>query len=529
MKLSTLDRLRKPAILLLIGALIGFHPVWRYKLPRSSEAWSHLENLERIPSAADAANFGKMLDLFENRQHYTKYPVFYIVAKILHIDTPWKAAVFSASIFSILPLLMFLFARSIFDELTAFVAGLLVAITSAFVYTMNFFSGGEPMAIALLLLALLLHLKYRPLTALPIYMCIIFLHPFTSLFLWVLLLLLPLFSKPASWRDTVETVVCTALYSLSLLAWILFQISTGLPLGHFITANLSIQILSTLFLAITGAVSLILLLRPRVVPLDRLMMLVTDASRRYLVSLILLLEVIFLLLFATTGVPGTEQLLSPLLVAFYVPLLLAIGMTVLRGREAEPFTSAFVFSSLLLIIVGVVIFPKGIPVYRLAPYGAIALALLFSPLVRRPNLRWALPLVFAGLAATTYPGPSFYFGFDEQYYPSEAAAVSRIESITIGGRVLTDVRMEDSIRYLGRSDPVVPEGGPLILNGRDVALLTSQIRQLGFYPPGAEWFRSPFTLNLTNLDLESVRIYDNGRTEILFLSGKQVKLGGIQD
>ncbi len=529
MKLPPLDRTKKAIVLLLVGLLVGLHPVLRHRLPRSSEAWSHLENIRKIPSAADAADFGKMLELFENRQHYTKYPLFYVIAKLLSVDSPFSAAAFSAIIFAFLPLLMFLLARSFLDDLEAFACGLVIAVTSAFAYTMNFFSGGEPLAVGLLLVALTLHLRRGPIAALPLYLAIILLHPFTSLLLWTLLIVLPFFSQPDSGRRGIEQALCTGIFSLAFLGWMLFQISAGLPLGDYIGSNLGQGMLLAVFVTLTSGSLVAQALRRRFGPLGRASAAAVRSLQQGLPTLVVLLELIFFALFVSAGVPGTEQTVRPFAALFYLPLLAAIGMVGLRRREAEPFTAAFVASVMALFLAGILILPKGIPVYRLAPYGAIGLSLMLAPCIAQPKGRLLLPFVLAGLAATTYPGPSFYFGFDEQYYPSELAAVARIPDVTFKGCVLSDVRMEDFIRYETGLEPTTPEGEPVDLGSGCVALLTDQIRQQGFYPPGHEWFRHPFKLDLAGLEAESIRMYDNGWAEILVLCENKVRLGLVPD
>jgi len=311
LKLPPLDRTRKAILLLFVGLLVGFQPVLRHRLPRSSEAWSHLENIDKIPSAADAADFGKMLDLFENRQHYTKYPLFYVIAKLLSVDSPFRAAAFSAIVFAFLPLLMFLLARSVLDELEAFACGLVIAVTSAFVYTMNFFSGGEPLAVAFLLVALTLHLRRGPIAALPLYLAIIFLHPFTSLLLWTLLVLLPFFSQPDSRSRVIAQGLCTGIFSLAFLGWILLQISAGLPLGDYIGSNLDQGTLLAVFITLTAASLVAQEMKPRFGPLGRATALAARSLERGLPTMIVLLELIFLALFIGTGIPGTEQVVRP--------------------------------------------------------------------------------------------------------------------------------------------------------------------------------------------------------------------------
>jgi len=529
LKLPPLEPTKKALVLLLVGLLVGFHPVLRHRLPRSSEAWSHLENIGKIPSAADAANFGKMLELFENRQHYTKYPLFYVIGKLLSIESPFSAAAFSAIVFAFLPLLMFLLARSVLDDLEAFVCGLVVAVTSAFVYTMNFFSGGEPLAVALLLIALTLHLRRGPLAALALYIAIIFLHPFTSLLLWTLLVVLPFFSRPDAGRRAIEQALCTGIFSLAFLGWMLLQISAGLPLGDYIGSSLGQGTLVAAFAVLTLGSLMAQVLRRRFGPLGRAIAVAVRSLQRSLPTLIVLLELIFLVLFVVAGVPGTEQIVRPCTALFYLPLLAAIGMVGLRRREVEPFTVAFVSSVIALFLAGILIFPKGIPAYRLAPYGAMGLSLMLAPCISQARGRLLLPLVLAGLAATAYPGPSFYFGFDEQYYPSELAAVTSMPHVTVKGCVLSDVRMEDFIRYETGLEPTAPEAGPVDLGSGCVALLTNQIRRQGFYPPGHEWFRHPFKLDLSGLEAESMTVYDNGWAEIIVVGENKVSLGLVSD
>ncbi len=506
---------------------MGFHPVWRYQLPRSSEAWSHLQNLQAIPSALDAARLGKMLDLFHNRQHYTKYPLFYVIAKGFSVDTPWKAAVFSAAVFSILPLLVYLLARVTFNELEALLAGLIVAVTSAFVYTMNFFSGGEPLAVALLLLGLWIHTRYRPLASVPIYVAIVFLHPLTSLFAWIFLLILPILSRPPSRKEVLETAGTILVFSAAFLSWMLFQILAGLPLGYFVTTKLSTGIMLGLYVSITGGFVIAILLQERIPTLYALFDKMKSWVRRYLTHLILLLEAIFLVLLLTVGMPGTEQDITPLVAAFYLPLLGAVALGGLRGCELEPMTAALVSASLVLIIAGVLLLPRGVPVYRLAPYCAIALGFLVVPVIRRPRMRLALPLVIAGLAATVYPTASFYFGFDEQYYPPEAAALDKIGNATLGGRVMTDVRMEDFVAYSSHRELLIPPEGPVTLRARDMALVNPLMRDEGFYPPGAQWFRDPFKLDLSIIDSASTKTYHNGWVELYHVPEEGLEISEV--
>jgi hypothetical protein len=405
--LKALGRFRKPAILLLLGCLVGFHPVWRYQLPRSSEAWSHLENLDRIPSATEALRIGRMLDLFGRRQHYPKYPLFYVAAKAAQVNSPLRAAVFSAVVFSILPVLMFLLARSVFDELTAFVAAVLVAVASSFVYTMNFFSGGEPLAVAVMLVALILHLRYRPVLALPLYLIVLLLHPYASLFLWVFLLVLPLASDPGRpSRERNEEIACAGVFSLAFLGWMLFQISAGLPLGDLIAGNLPALTLSAALLGTAGAALVAAALRVRVGSLEALLGFTVGSFRRYLHRLLLPIEVAVLALLMVAGAPGTEQVVTLSAALFHLPLIAAVALASFRGREAETLTTAFTLALLVVFAAGMVL-PEGVPVYRLAPYASIALALLLAPLVRRPRARWALPFLVGGMAMAAYPGPPF--------------------------------------------------------------------------------------------------------------------------
>jgi len=506
--------------------LVGFYPVWRYRLPRSSEAYSHLENLRRIPSALDALNFGKMLRLFERKQHYTKYPLFYFLAKALSINSPSRAAVFSAAVFSLLPLMGFLTATGIFDESSAFVSGLVLAFTSAFVYTMNFFSGGEPLAVLLLLLALFLHLKFRPLAALPAYVAIVFLHPLTSLILWVLLLILPFFLRPSSRPAALELTAVISSFSAVLLSWILFQSLADLPLGYFMTESLPLYVIFTIFASLTSVSCLLMLVGERAPSVDHLTRSAAGTIRNHLPAILLVLEVVFLVIFATFGVRGTQQLVAPSTAIFYAPLLAAVALIGLRRGQIEPFPAALATAFVLLMLAGLIAVPRGVPVYRLAPYGAIALALLLGPLVRRPGVRWLLPVVIAGLATTAYPTAAFYFGFEEQYFPAEAAAIARISNETLTGSVMTDTRMEDPIVYATGSKVLIPSGEQLSLGRGDLAVLTGLSRTYGFYPPGAQWFREPFELNLSDLAEGSLKAYDNGWTEILIVDRQRVKLGG---
>ncbi len=516
--------LKGPAILLLVGLLIGLHPVFRFGLPRSSEAFSHLENLRRIPSAWDALDFTRMVDLFQNREHYAKYPLFYVLAKAVSVDAPWRAALFSGVVFALLPVLAYLLARSLLGSASAFLAGLVVATTSAFVYTMNFFSGGEPLAFAVLFAGLLVHSRHRFAAGLPLYILVIFLHPFTALFLWVVLLALTFLSSPDCSRQVAEWGLCLLAYSASFLAWILVQIHLKLPLGHFITDNVDATWFSAAIMATALGTLGTIFLRQRFKSIEGVMDPIIGLYRRRLTVLLVVLEIVLLVWFGMFGVPGTEQSIPLRTALYYAPLLAAVGLIGLRKDEIDPFTSALTTSVLTMIAAGMILFPRGIPVYRLAPYGAVALGLLLGPCVKNQRCRLVLPFILAGLAATVYPGPSVYFGFDEQYYPCELAAVERVSDLTVSGAVFTDVRMEDLVRFVTGKDVEAPTGDPVRVSGSDAALLNLRMRRTGFYPAGAEWFRQPLRIDLSLLDRVSTRSYDNGQCEILLLSGTDVEV-----
>jgi hypothetical protein len=517
--------LAAPLGLLVIGVVVGFYPAARYHLPRSSESWSHLKNLETIPSALDAANIPRMLELFERRQHYAKYPLFYVVCELLAVDTPEEAALYSAAIFSVLPLLAFALARTQAGDLEAFFAGVLIGISPAFVYTMNFFSGGEPLAVALLLLGALIYLRYGPLFSLPVFAAIVLLHPLTSLFVWFMLLLLPFFTG-GSTQSTSRTALCIAGYSGLLLAWMLFQISEGLPLGGYITANLGGAHVSLLVLAPTSVAVIMLATRDRRPGFGEMLSGLVARFKGNLIWGILILEILLLVAFMVSDLPGTEQGLDPSLVAFYLPLLAAISLTYFARDCVMPLGAVGALCFLLLML-GSLLIPRGIPAYRLAPYGALALALLLSPLIKKARLRPALFVVVAALAFTAYPPPRYYFGFDEQYYPWEVDAASMLPRTSTGGRILTDVRMEDLLAFYGQGNLLVPAQGPVELAGRDLVFLTYQMRRYGLYPPGAEWFREPFQLETAPLEEQATRLYDSQRVSIYFLAGSEMSLAEV--
>jgi hypothetical protein len=519
----------KIVLLLILGALVGFQPVLTYRLPRSSESWSHLQNLDRIPGPLAASDVPRMLELFENRQHYTKYPLFYVICEALSVDSALKAAVFSAAVFSILPVLVFLVASTRLDQLSAMTAGIITAVAPSFVYTTNFFSGGEPLAIALMLAGLYLYLRHRPLAALPAFGLVILLHPITSLFLWVLILVMLVLGVGGN-IGLREDAICTSIYSALLLLWLLFQISTGLPLGEYMVSNISSPILVLSFVVVTLAALLARWVRVGSGvfsagslrhPLDRLVGLLTGRLTR----VILVLEVSLIVLFVACGVPGTQNSLNPSHLVYYSPLLVLIALPALAGpRPRSEVTSAMIFSFLGLLAVGLTLFSKGVPVYRLAPYGTLSLALLVAPVVRYPRLRWVLPLLLLGLAATAYPEPALYFGFDEQYYPAEDAAVSRCTELTLSGSVHTDVRMEDMIAYRTDREVIVTGAGGSSVGDADLVLITENMREQGFYPPGAEWHRTPFRVELGSLHELGNVIYDNGWSELYWAAGREIPL-----
>ncbi len=514
-------------ILALIGVLVGFHPVWRFGMPRSSETWSHLQNLERIPTAIDALRINKMLELFDYRQHYTKYPLFYFVAKLLGINSPQEAANYSAVVFTALPLLFFLLARSELDELEAFTAGLIVATTAAFAYTMNFFSGGEPLGVATMLLGLIVSSRTRPVAALPFYLMVVFLHPFTSIFLWLVMLVLNVFPGRDRGRD-VESAIVTAVFSGCLLTWLLFQISLGLPLGSFITSTISMGLLAALITLGTGGSLGIMLLGDRLPAVSGAVSAAFEFLSQKIGLLLVILEATLLLVFFFGGVPGTEQGLKLGTILFYLPLLAAIPMIGLRPMKPGRLSIAFFASFITMVAAGLLVIPQGVPVYRLAPYGALALALLLGPVIMVAKARYALALILAGMTATSYPSAAHYFGFDEQYYPSESSALSILPNTTLSGRILTDVRMEDMARFHGFNSMLVPDERPANLSPRDAGLVTSHMRETGFYPPGSEWYREPFKLGLAELDAGGTRLYDSLRVQLYFATDA-LELRGVAD
>jgi hypothetical protein len=503
-----------------MGVLVAFHPFLRYGLPRSSEAWSHLENLDRIPSALQAANFGRMLKLFDYQQHYAKYPLFYISARAFGINSPKEAAAFSAILFSLLPLLYYLLVRTELPVKAATAASVVLATTSAFVYTMNFFSGGEPLAMVVMLVGLLLHRRLRPLAALPFYVMVIFLHPITSTYLWLLLILRSgLVEMPT--RKT-EEAFTTLAFAIPLLVWFLFQISLGLPLGDYMVASLGVVIFAFLFI-VASALSIAMLLRDRYTSLGRILSGLRDLLARRLPLAVIVLEACLLLLLLVVGAPGTEQKLELGMLVFYAPLLLIIPLCLVRGQRLGGLALEFLMTFLLLVALGVLLLPKAIPFYRLAPYGALALGILVGPVIERHRVRMLVPILVMGLAATVYPGPTNYFGFDEQYYPSELSGVRMAENLTLTGRILTDVRMEDFSRYLS-GETAVPEAAVLDVRSRDLVLITSQMRYMGFYPEGPEWFRTPYRLNMEPLERASDRLFDNARVQLLLLPSGEIKV-----
>jgi hypothetical protein len=50
------------------------------------------------------------------------------------------------------------------------------------------------------------------------------------------------------------------------------------------------------------------------------------------------------------------------------------------------------------------------------------------------------------------------------------------------------------------------------------------MRETGLYPPGAEWYRIPFKIDLNPLDAGSERLYDNGQVELFQVVSGPVKL-----
>jgi hypothetical protein len=126
-----------------------------------------------------------------------------------------------------------------------------------------------------------------------------------------------------------------------------------------------------------------------------------------------------------------------------------------------------------------------------------------------------IPLVAIGLAATVYPGPDFYFGFDEQFYPSEMASLDHLVYLSHDGRAIADVRMEDLVRYESGRETLIPEGDSLEVLVGDLVLVTANMRDIGLYPPGAEWYRIPLKYDFDPLDTGSERLYHNGQVELL--------------
>jgi hypothetical protein len=465
---------------------------------------------------------GRMLDLFENRQHYTKYPLFYVVAKALSIDSPLAAGIFSATIFSILPLLVFLLAKNIMDDLQAFTAGILVSITIFFVYTMNFFSGGEPLAFVVFLAGLYVYTGHRPLFALPFFILVIFLHPFTSLFLWALLLVLPVVGKKES-GQVLGVSVCTGVFSLALIGWLGFQIARDLPLGSLVTTSVSPTI-TILVLSGATAFGLLIVLGRQQLGLDGFLLRLSDRLELHLPKILLALEVLLLGLFFVVGFTGTEKTLTPSILLIYSPVLILIALVGLRRDRIDPFTTSMSLSFLVLMTIGFLVFPGAFPTYRLAPYGTLCLAFLIAPTILDRRMRIAVPLVVVGLAATIYPGAEFYFGFDEQYYPSEMAALDHLSCLSTGKRVIADVRMEDMVRYISSFETVAPEGKSIEAEVGDRVVVTANMRETGLYPPGAEWYRVPYKLNFDPLEAGSERLYDNGQVELFQVVGARVKL-----
>jgi hypothetical protein len=505
-----------------MGCLVGFHPVLRYSLPRSSETWSHLENLDKIPGAVDALDLGRMLDLFENRQHYTKYPLFYVVAKALSIDSPFAAGIFSAAIFSIMPLLVYLLAKNLMDDLEAFTAGILVSITSFFVYTMNFFSGGEPLAFAVFLAGLYIYTRHRPLLALPLFLIIIILHPFTSLFLWAILLVLLLLGKNEP-RQDMRMAACTSIFSFGLIGWLGFQIARGLPLGGLVTTSVP-PFTTILVLSTTTLLGILLAVGRLKLGVDAYLRRLSDMLALDLPKVLVVLEVILISLFLVVGITGTEKTLTPSILIFYSPVLILIALVVLRRDSIDTLTVSMSVSFLVLMAIGFIVFPGAFPTYRLAPYGTLCLALLISPSIRDRRMRIAIPLVILGLAATTYPGSEFYFGFDEQYYPSEMAALDHLSCMPPCGRLITDVRMEDLVRYKSGRETKTPHGKSIEAKIGDQVVVTANMRDTGLYPPGAEWYRIPYKIDLHSLEVGSEKLYDNGQVELFLVTDGPIEL-----
>jgi hypothetical protein len=225
---------------------------------------------------------------------------------------------------------------------------------------------------------------------------------------------------------------------------------------------------------------------------------------------------------------GTEKSLTPQLLLYYSPTLALIAVAGLRRGKVDPLTTSLTISFLVLMVSGLFVFPGVLPTYRLAPYGALCLVLLVAPGISDRRMRIALPIITIGIGATVYPGAAFYFGFDEQYYPTEMSALDRLDGLPVGP-IFTDVRMEDLVRYRYSTELAIPVKPPVELPRGTLALVTRNMRKTGLYPPGAEWYRSPFHLDFEPLDLESDRIYENGQVELHRVVSDRVYLEEVQE
>jgi len=502
-----------PTLLMALGLIVALQPLILHGQPRSSEAWIHLRNLEEIPNALAALNYPRMLRLFHYRQHYTKYPLFYAAAKAAGVHSPLQAAAFAAAVFSVLPLLTYLLASRVLGRTASFIAGLVVAVSPSFVYTMNFFSGGEPLALAAMLLGLYLYEGRRPLWGLAFFIPAVLLHPLTSLFLWVFLIVDTLLSKSS--KESAERVLCTLLFSAAFICWVFIQIYLGLPLGYVMSRAAEGGTIVALGILITAGAMLVWRVRRRWGRLERAMLLASDAISDHLAQIVVAAVVGFLALFVSMGVPGSEQRVQPAMLLFYLPLLAAIFLAGLRRDSLDRMTTSLVLAVLALGVAGTLIFPHGIPVYRLAPYGTVALALLIAPILRERRILLIAAAVTAGLAATAYPPGAFYFGFEEQYYPADYHAAEKAVDTAGSGRIITDTRMENVLRFLGAPGLVVPTNSTLNALPGDHLLITWQMEEYGFYPPGAQWYRVPFHVDLSEIRSKSDQTYSNGAVKLL--------------
>jgi len=501
------------ALLLALGLIVAFQPLILHGQPRSSEAWIHLRNLGEIPDALAALNYPRMLRLFHYRQHYTKYPLFYAAAKAAGVHSPLQAAAFAAAVFSILPLLTYLLASRVLGRTASFIAGLLVAVSPSFVYTMNFFSGGEPLAVAAMLLGLCLYEGRRPLWGLLLFIPAVLLHPLTSLFLWVFLMVDTLLSRSS--ERSVERVLCALVFSAAFICWVFTQIYLGLPLGYVIGGGAQGAIIVALAILITTGTFLAWRARSRWGRLEQAMLLAGEAISDHLAQIVVAAVIGFLALFVSMGVPGSEQRVQPGMLVYYLPLLAAIFSAGLRRDSVDKMTTSLVLAVLALGVAGTLLFPHGIPVYRLAPYGTIALALLIAPILQdRRTLAFAAAMM-AGLAATAYPPGAFYFGFEEQYYPADYHAAEKAVNTAGSRRIITDTRMENVLMFLGAPGLVVPTNSTLNASPGDHLLITRQMEEFGFYPPGAEWYRVPFHVDLSEIQGKSDQTYSNGAVKLL--------------